>query len=75
MLCYKWYLDEIYDLSTVTAGVRSMLKRCDFYEKVPEDNLFLTIHDAVITALAKKRELLEEVMSRKSTSTTHLSYA
>lgn len=38
-----------------------MLHRCDFYDKVPEDNIYLTIHDAVIAALTRKRELLEEV--------------
>jgi len=38
-----------------------MFRRCSFYEKVPQDKIYLTIHDAVIAALAKKREILEEV--------------
>lgn len=43
------------------AAVRGMFERCDFYEKVPKESIYLTIHDAVIAALSKKRELLEEV--------------
>ena len=38
-----------------------MFTRCDFYEKVPKDSLYLTIHDGVIAALSKKHKLLDEV--------------
>lgn len=47
--------------SYFSAAVRDMFKRCNFYEKVSEDHLLLTIHDGVIAALHKKRELLDEV--------------
>jgi len=38
-----------------------MFRRCDFFDKMPPDNVYLTIHDAVIIALGKQRDLLEEV--------------
>lgn len=47
----------------LVAAVRDMFRKCNFYEKVPEDHLYLTIHDAVIAALSQRRDLLDEVRS------------
>ena len=67
MLNLNWLSDQfIVDesvaiVSFISAAVRDMFEKCSFYEKVPKDNIYLTIHDGVIAALSKRREILDEV--------------
>lgn len=42
-------------LSLLTAGIREMFNRCDFYEKVDQNIIYVSVHDAVQAALYEQR--------------------
>ena len=46
---------------TPSAGVREMLERCEFYDKTDKAILYVSVHDAVLGALADQPELLNKV--------------
>ena len=52
--CFIWS-------SAFAAGVREMLEKAGFFEKVPTDFLFPSIHDAVIMALRANESLRRKV--------------
>ncbi len=48
-------------LAGCKAGVREMLEAAKFYEKIEKDILFISVHDAVLSALERSPDMLREV--------------
>ncbi len=48
-------------LAGCKAGVREMLEKSDFYKKNKKEMLFLSVHDAVLSALERDPDLRAQV--------------
>lgn len=61
-------------LSGCRFGVRKMLRKTNFYDKVPQDRLHLTIHDAVLYASSRipGGALREEAFANGTSNNNHI---
>lgn len=61
-------------LSLLTAGIREMFNRCDFYEKVDQNIIYVSVHDAVQAALYEQRMRNKLKVSIEQSMVKHVFY-